>query len=151
VLLTGTHHCTLDDKQQLTLPKAVREHLGEPEMLFFTPGPDQCLWLRSPADLAQITEPGDRSAADEALVRAFRRLYFAQAEKSTVDRGGQCRVPERMAQFAGLRQEVVLIGVGDHYELWDAQRWQQYVQQINAAPAGSKRPAASAPSPGPQQ
>ena len=38
-------------------------------------------------------------------------------------------VPERLAQFAGLNHEVVLLGVRDHLELWDAQRWQQYLAQ----------------------
>jgi DNA-binding transcriptional regulator/RsmH inhibitor MraZ len=31
-------------------------------------------------------------------------------------------------ESAGLKQDTVLIGVGDHLELWDAQRWQKYSQ-----------------------
>ena len=44
MLLTGTHPRTLDDKNRLTLPKKVRDQLGETTaQLFFAQGLDQCL------------------------------------------------------------------------------------------------------------
>jgi MraZ protein len=129
MLLTGTHPRTLDDKKRLALPRRVREQLGEPETLFVTPGPDQCLWLYSQSGLEQLAEKLDQSPATDAEVRVFRRLYFAQTESVDVDRSGRVLIPERLAQFAGLRHEVVLIGVRDHLELWDAQRWQEYLTQ----------------------
>jgi len=129
MLLTGTHPRTLDDKNRLGLPKRVREQLGEPETLFVTPGPDQCLWLYSQAGLERLAEKLDQAPATDAEVRVFRRLYFAQTEAVDVDRTGRILVPERLVQFAGLKHEVVLIGVRDHLELWDAQRWQQYLTQ----------------------
>jgi MraZ protein len=127
MLLTGTHPRTLDDKKRLGLPKRIREQLGEPETLFVTPGPDQSLWLYSQAGLEQLAEKLDESPATDAEVRVFRRLYFAQTESVDVDRTGRILIPERLVQFAGLRHEVVLIGVRDHLELWDAQRWQEYL------------------------
>ena len=38
-------------------------------------------------------------------------------------------IPDRLLQFAGLKYEVVMIGVRDHLELWDAERWQNYLAQ----------------------
>jgi len=105
MLLTGTYPRTLDDKKRLTFPKRVRELLGEPEVLFVTPGPT------------------------DAEARVFRRLYFAQTEQVDVDRTGRVLIPDRLIQFASLGHDVVLIGVRDHLELWDAARWQQYLGQ----------------------
>jgi MraZ protein len=127
MLLTGTHPRTLDDKKRLALPRRVREQLGEPQTLFVTPGPDQCLWLYTQDGLERLAERLDRSPATDAEVRVFRRLYFAQTESVDVDRNGRILIPERLVQFAGLRHDVVLIGVRDHLELWDAERWQQYL------------------------
>jgi MraZ protein len=129
MLLTGTHARTLDDKNRLALPKRLREQLQDPETLFVTPGPDQCLWLYTRAGLEQLAARLDQSPATDAEARVFRRLYFAQTEAVDVDRTGRILVPERLMQFAGLRREVVLIGVRDHLELWDAERWQQYLAQ----------------------
>jgi MraZ protein len=129
MLLTGTHSRTLDEKKRLTLPKRVREQLGEPKTLFVTPGPDQCLWLYSQQGLEELAGKLDQSPATDAEARVFRRLYFAQTEAVDVDRNGRVLVPERLAQFAALVHEVVLIGVRDHLELWDAERWRLYLEQ----------------------
>lgn len=127
MLLTGTHPRTLDDKKRLGLPKRIREVLGEPETLYITPGPDQSLWLYTQTALEQLAEKLDQTPATDAEARVFRRLYFAQTEAVDVDGNGRVLIPERLVQFAGLQHEVVLIGVRDHLELWDAGRWQQYL------------------------
>lgn len=129
MLLTGTYPRTLDDKKRLALAKRVREQLGDPETLFVTPGPDQCLWLYTQESLERLAEKLDQSPATDAEARVFRRLYFAQTEAVDVDGSGRVLIPERLVQFAGLKHEVVLIGVRDHLELWDAERWQQYLGQ----------------------
>ncbi|HEV8061777.1 MAG TPA: division/cell wall cluster transcriptional repressor MraZ [Gemmataceae bacterium] len=147
MLLTGTHARTLDDKKRLVLPKRVREQLGEPETLFVTPGPDQCLWLYTRAGLEEFAGKLDAAPAADAEARVFRRLYFAQTEAVDVDRAGRVLIPDRLVQFAVLLHEVVLIGVRDHLELWDAERWQRYLNdhspRFDAVAEGSivaKRP-----------
>jgi MraZ protein len=71
----------------------------------------------------------DQAPAADAEARVFRRLVFAQTEAVDVDGSGRILLPERLGQFAGLKHEVVLIGVRDHLELWDGQRWQEYLAQ----------------------
>jgi MraZ protein len=127
MLLTGTYPRSLDDKKRMALPKRVREQLGEPETLFVTPGPDGCLWVYTQEGLERLADKLDQAPATDAEARVFRRLYFAQTEAVDVDRSGRVLVPERLVQFAGLQHEVVLIGVRDHLELWDAARWQEYL------------------------
>jgi MraZ protein len=130
MLLTGTHPRTLDDKKRLALPKRVREQLGDPlDTLYVTPGPDQCLWLFIQADLERLAAQLDQAPATDAEARVFRRLYFAQTEAVDVDRSGRILIPERLVQFANLRHDVVLLGVRDHLELWDQERWQAYLGQ----------------------
>jgi MraZ protein len=127
MLLTGTHIRALDDKKRLVLPKRVREQLGEPETMFVAPGPDQCLWLYTQTGLEQFAGKLDQAPATDAEARVFRRLYFAQTEAVDLDRSGRMLIPERLLQFAALRHDVILIGVRDHLELWDAKRWQRYL------------------------
>jgi MraZ protein len=127
MLLTGTYPRTLDDKKRLALAKRVREQLGDPKTLFVTPGPD--LWLYTQDGLERLAEKLDQAPATDAEARVFRRLYFAQTEAVDVDGSGRVLIPERLVQFAGLKHDVVLIGVRDHLELWDAERWQRYIEQ----------------------
>src|SRR2546426_949058 len=127
MLLTGTHPRTLDDKNRLALPKRIREVLQDPATLYVTPGPDQSLWIYTQPSLEKLAEKLDQAPATDAEARVFRRLYFAQMEAVDVDRSGRILIPERLVQFAALRHDVVLLGVRDHLEVWDAERWQQYL------------------------
>jgi MraZ protein len=126
MLLTGTHPRTLDDKKRMTLPKRVREQVGEVTQLFVTPGADVSLWVYTKDELERLTAKLDQTSATDAEARVFRRLFFAQMEEVDLDRNGRMLIPDRLVQFAGLEHEIVLLGVQDHLEVWDAQRWQAY-------------------------
>jgi MraZ protein len=129
MLLTGTHPRTLDDKKRLTLPKRVREQVGDVTQLFVTPGADQSLWIYTRDELERLSARLDQTPATDAEARVFRRLFFAAMEEVELDRNGRILIPERLVQFAGLEHEVVLLGIRDHLELWDATRYQAYVEQ----------------------
>jgi MraZ protein len=129
MLLTGTHPRTLDDKKRLTLPKRTREQIGEVLQLFVTPGPEQSLWIYTKDELERLSAKLDQTPGTDGDARNFRRLFFAQMEEVDLDRSGRILIPDRLVQFASIQHEVVLLGVRDHLELWDAQRWQAYLTE----------------------
>ena len=131
--LTGTYPCTFDDKKILTLPKAIRDQFGNCDTLLVSPGPDHCLWITNHAHLERLADRIEHSPASEADVRVFKRLYYAQTEKTAVTAEGRIAISDKLAQFAGLGQELVLVGIDEHFELWDAAKWKQYTQQKSAA------------------
>ncbi len=130
--LTGTFPCTIDEKHMLTLPKGLRDQLGSCDTILVSPGPDQCLWITNQAHLERLAEHLEQSPAKEMDVRVFKRLYYAQTEKATLTPEGTTTFSDKLVQFAGLRQDVVLVGIDEHFELWDAARWRAYTQQKSA-------------------
>ncbi len=126
MLLTGTHSRTLDEKKRMTLPKRVREQIGDEAQLFVVPGADQTLWIYTKDELEKLSGKLDDTPATDAEARVFRRLFFAQMEEVDLDRTGRVLIPDRLITFAGLEHEVVLLGVQDHLEVWDTNRWQAY-------------------------
>ncbi|MCI0638829.1 MAG: division/cell wall cluster transcriptional repressor MraZ [Gemmataceae bacterium] len=133
MLLTGTHSRTLDDKKRLVLPKRIREQLEEQTHLYVTPGQDQCLWLYDQGALEQLSTKLDQTPATDAEARVFRRLFFAQMEEVDIDKAGRILLPERLFEHAGLKQDVVLLGVRDRLEIWDAVRWRDYFARHGAS------------------
>lgn len=129
MLLTGTHPRTLDDKKRLTLPKRIREQIGAALHLFVTPGPEQSLWIYTKDELELLSGKLDQTSGTDREARDSRRAFFAQMETVDLDRVGRILIPDRLLQFAGMQHEVVLLGVRDHLELWDAQRWQAYLNE----------------------
>lgn len=128
MLLTGTYERALDDKQRLALPKRFREVLGaEGQTLFLTPGTDGSLSLFPGPAFARMAEKLAAQSPTAQDVRAFGRLLYAQTQSVELDGQGRLRVPPELARLAELAREVVLVGVGDHIELWDQTRWQAWL------------------------
>ena len=133
--LTGTFPCNLDDQKVMTLPRPIRDQLAGSDTVLVSPGPDRCLWLTNQAHLDRLGAKLERSPARESDVRGFKRLYYAQTVKTPVNKEGRVALADRLAAFAGLDQEVVLVGIDDHFEVWDAARWRRYTQTRSAAKA----------------
>jgi MraZ protein len=128
--LTGTYHRTLDEKQRLAVPKRLRDELFDEKdpVLFIAPETEQALTLYSTREFQRRAETVAQSLPQQASLRNYRRLYYSQAEQVEADSQGRIRLPERLVSFAGLTQEVVLLGVHDHVEIWDRHRWQQFLE-----------------------
>lgn len=131
ITLTGTYPCVLQDKKSLVLPAEVFDQLGNCNQVLISPGPDPCLWLTSVDHLEKLSERLEHSPASEKDVRVFRRLFFGQIEKIPVQ-DGKIVIPERMAQFGNLEKEIAIVGVEDHFEIWDLERWRKYTQKMSS-------------------
>ncbi len=130
VTLTGTYPRALEGKRILTLPPEVIDQLGNCTQVLMSPGPDPCLWLTSVDHLEKLSERLEHSPASEMDVRVFRRLFFGQIEKIPVQEG-KIVIPERLALFGSLEKEIAIVGVEDHFEIWDLERWRKYTQKMS--------------------
>ncbi len=134
MFLTGTYERTLDEKLRLALPKRFRQLLSELSgdagpALFLTPGTDGSLALFAGPAFARMAEKLAAQSPTAQDVRAFGRLLYAQTQSVELDGQGRFRVPPELLRLSGLARECVLIGVGDHIELWDKSRWQAYLSR----------------------
>jgi MraZ protein len=154
MLLTGSFSRNLDDKCRFTLPKSIREMLGEADglVLYLAPGTDGSLVVYTEQAFLQLGEQLGQGPPTAQDIRAFSRLFYAQAQRVELDRQGRIRIPSDLATLAIRGKEVVLIGVRDHLEVWDRERWDKYVNEqqpcyddIAERAFGGPQPAAAAP------
>jgi MraZ protein len=133
-LLTGAFHRSLDEKLRIAVPKRLRDAMQCPVGggLFVAPGTDTTLAIYSQEAFARLAERLADASPAQRDVRAFRRLFYGQAQRAELDRQGRVRIPPELAELARLEKDVVLLGVGDHLELWSAARWQAYVADKQA-------------------
>ena len=131
MLLTGSYRRTLDEKYRLAIPKQLRDALGGTERisLYITPGSDRALVLYTAEVLEQIGQALGRISPAAKETRDFSRLFYAQAQPAEVDRQGRLRIPPELAKLAGITAEVVVVGVRDRIELWDAAAWDAYLER----------------------
>lgn len=133
VVFTGTFQRSLDSKLRVLLPKRLRNAIPDDSALFLTPGTDHCLELHTIESLQELASKADRSSAGLRNIRSFSRLFYARAEQCDVDKQGRVRIPNSLTQFAELEKDVVFIGVGSHWEIWNQARWDSYLQTHHEA------------------
>ena len=134
MLLTGTFQRAVDEKLRVAIPKPLREALGAlaKGALYVTPGTDGSLGLYTEEVLAQWAARLAQASPNSQDVRAFNRLFYARAQAVEIDSQGRLRIPPELATLAGISKEAMLVGVQDHIELWDRQRWDDYVARLKS-------------------
>lgn len=138
MVFTGTYKRSLDGKLRVLLPKRLRSGLPrlgveEGDNLFLTPGTDHCLELHTAQSLNELAIRANLSSAGSKSVRSFSRLFYARAQQCDIDKQGRIRIPQELANLADLSKEIVFIGVGFHWELWDLDLWQSYLDRYQDA------------------
>jgi MraZ protein len=123
--LTGTHLRTLDEKRRLAVPKRVKDDFAEEPLdsLIIAPGTEKSLVVYSPKGFDQFA--ARLSGAPEH--QRYLRLFYASAERVEFDSQSRIRIPDRLADYAGLKRDVYLLGVQDHAELWDKEAWDTFM------------------------
>ena len=121
----------MDSKNRFAVPKRLREELGgeELETLFVAPGTESSLDLYSTSAFEQLADRVAAQSPTRADIRDYKRLFYGRAERVDLDSQGRIRIPDRLVSFAHLEKEIVLIGVHDHVEVWDADTWQQFLEK----------------------
>ena len=126
-MLIGEHQHTIDDKGRTSLPAKFRKEMG-PKVVI-APGIDNCLFvftLKEWKEFAERLSRGDSSSVMKADNRNFNRLIIGRAVEVEVDSSGRMLVPEHLRDHAGLVAKVVIIGVVNRVEMWEAKAWETF-------------------------
>ncbi|MFC6713452.1 division/cell wall cluster transcriptional repressor MraZ [Branchiibius cervicis] len=124
-MFLGTHHPRLDEKGRLFLPAKFRDKLAGG--LVMTRGQERCIYIFTTDKFADFTAGLQSSPITNAEARSFQRVMLSGATDDIPDKQGRVTVPALLRQYAGLDRDCTVIGVGDRVELWDTQRWEQFV------------------------
>lgn len=120
-MFQGAAQLTLDGKGRLSMPARHRDSLasGCEGRLTLTRHPDGCLlvyprpaWEARREQIAQLPY----------AARALQRLLLGSAQDAELDNAGRVLVSAELRSAAGLERDVMLLGMGAHFELWDAAR-----------------------------
>jgi MraZ protein len=130
LLLTGEYQHVVDDKGRVLVSNKLRSQIDADEHgsdFYLVLGANGILCLYPQKYFEQIAlavAPGT-AAPDEAV--AFERMSFALASKIELDAQGRLLLNDKLRKRAGLKDQITLIGVRDHIELWNSESWEQYL------------------------
>lgn len=125
-VFVNTYTHSLDTKKRLTIPSDWRELAGVPRRLFVLPGVnDKCLCVYPAREMTRRLEKlRNLSIADERG-RQLARTLASRSDLVPWDTQGRIRVKDDLLDFADLKNQVVLVGAFDCFELWSPDRWKE--------------------------
>ncbi len=122
---SGTHPYSIDAKGRIAIPARFREQIlrNDSDQVQIVSSIDEpCLqvipqsaWERLQARINEIRNPVQR--------KAFARGIISEAHQVGLDNQGRVLVPGRLREFAGLENDVLVVGVNDRIQLWSPRNW----------------------------
>ncbi len=130
-MFIGKFHHTLDEKGRLSIPVKFRADLAQGAVV--TRGLDHSLFLYRKTEWEKLAAKIAGLPLGQSDTRAFARLMLAGAMDVDVDKSGRVTVPEYLRNYAGLSKNVVVTGLYDRLEIWDAKAWEEYSAKTEEA------------------
>ena len=121
IVFQGPSALTLDGKGRIAMPARHRELLG-------AMGVSQLTITKNPeGSLMVFPRPAwegfrDRLMTLPMAASGWKRVFLGNAVDVDIDASSRVLIAPELRASAGLVRDVMLIGMGNHFELWDAER-----------------------------
>ncbi|WP_062379056.1 division/cell wall cluster transcriptional repressor MraZ [Demequina pelophila] len=125
-MLLGTFNPRLDEKGRLILPAKFRGRLGSG--LVATRGLDRCVFLFPVDEFVQVHDRLRKAPLENKAARDYMRAFLGHANDDVPDKQGRILLSQPLRRYAGLERDVAVVGMGSRVEIWDAQRWEDYLE-----------------------
>lgn len=136
-MFLGMSENAVDEKGRLTIPARFRPLLEQGA--YVTQGFDQNLMIMLSADFEAIYDRINQMSITDPSIRQLRRFLFGRAEKLEIDRVGRILLPQALRNYAQLAQTAMVVGVGEHIEIWSLENWQRQDESLMDAEANAER------------
>ncbi len=93
-------------------------------------GFEGCIWGFAPSTWKEEAEKQLSLPVTDREARNMRRYLFSGAENICLDEQGRFVIPALLLQYAALKVNVVVIGAGDHFEIWDPKIWENVLKKL---------------------
>jgi MraZ protein len=118
VVFQGASSLSLDTKGRLSVPTRHRDVLtaNAAGQLTITKHPHGCLMVFPRPEWEKFRE---RIAALPMSAQWWKRIFLGNAMDVELDGTGRVLVSPELREAAGISKDAILLGMGNHFELWD--------------------------------
>jgi MraZ protein len=130
-MFLGEYLHTVDGKGRIAIPARFRAKIEGGAVL--TRGIEQCLYVYTLETLERKAAAVEAAAelTPEQRRRVGHKMY-SQAHEVELDAQGRILIPLKLRKYAEIGIEAAIVGARDHFEIWDAERWQAYADELES-------------------
>lgn len=131
---TGEYDCKLDAKGRMVLPAKIKAAMPESAVseMVIRRGFEPCLVLYPMVEYKKIFSKIAGLNEFNEEYRSLQRNFFRGNATVDLDGNGRILIPKNMIAFAGLDKDIIVVGMGNRIEIWDAEKYEQYlISDIN--------------------
>ncbi|MCC5797685.1 MAG: division/cell wall cluster transcriptional repressor MraZ [Methylophaga sp.] len=130
-MFRGVATFNLDAKGRMAIPTRFRKHLDvscEGRLVITIDHSDHCLQVYPMPEWEAVEQKLTALPSLNPQVRRLKRMLLGYATECEMDSHGRVLLPAKLREFAGLDKNVVMIGQGNKFELWDEQTWNELME-----------------------
>lgn len=120
----GYYEHTLDDKGRLVIPSKMREEAGS--RLYIMKGYDGALSIFKATKFEEMIKEAQGTPFTKSNSRKYLRIQLGSTCEMEVDSHGRIQIPSQLLIRYNITKEVVVLGVGDHIEVWSKETYLEY-------------------------
>ena len=134
-MFAGVYACRLDDKGRFSVPISLREPFSLSEVsdtrraMLVKSQRERCLWLL-PVPYWHALLELQQQRLSERESRLFMHHVVYDVVEVEMDRANRFLVPRRLREHIGADNDVVLVGMYDHLEVWGSRAWSSHVAAL---------------------
>lgn len=129
-MFLGEYQPNITEGSRIALPKKLREQIASGEVIL-SKGFEACVFVYDKQDWLLEAEKQLEKPITDSYVRNLKRYLYASATESTIDAQGRFVVPNNLKEYASLDSKTVVIGAGDHIEIWNSDIWNSHLEKIS--------------------
>lgn len=123
-MFRGAHYHSVDDKGRVIIPLRFRTELGN--LFVVTKGLSRCLFVFREDDFSAIEKKLQAQPVFDRHTIILQRWFSAEALETSVDNQGRVAIPSNLREFAGIDEEVAIVGAGSRIEIWSRIGWDAF-------------------------
>ncbi len=127
----GHFEHSLDAKNRLSIPARFRASFSNGTVLAKDPEPCVAIWTPDTHEAIIERALGELNPMGSEY-RKLSRFYQGNSFEIELDASGRVTLPAPLLAHAAIEKEVVVVGVGDHLEVWGAERWRSVQEALDA-------------------
>jgi MraZ protein len=117
----------VDEKRRVQIPAKWRPDKSGTELTLVLWPQHQagiCLRVLPPSQMAKMKADIDSLPNDNPKKGVLKRFLGSESVQAPLDKAGRICLPEEMARAAGIKDEAVLVGLLDRFEIWNPARYE---------------------------